>query len=408
MKSTNSYKTYLQFFVLFILFSCKKEKLIDQNTDNFSTARVTIESSLIDTSINGKRSYLIKNFKLIVKQLGKAAKNTQARNQIENLIKTKFDGDYDALVQNIASLNKVAQTVSISKLQQACDAFQNIEGHNFFPQIYIPSFNITDTLYNNQPVEFVLYDGNEDKNSYPGYMLNEDDSLILSGNDINEEYAMSHPLWVVSINENVTDNGILDLSLENNKIPKTEEILNYRIKTINVKCAKESWLGGKSEVSMRSILHTWNGRIDGQPNASYADYNSTRTTTSDQGYQIIQTGSLGGNFTVNFSLQSNWNISNYYISPIVYTYVVFEADNWPTALRTESCNPLFAQFPTTEQRFLKFRSADGSYYIGSFYGDKSGWPSNVSVSGANYDNTTKKLLNQTISNPCIYYYIEKF
>ena len=69
---------------------------------------------------------------------------------------------------------------------------------------------------------------------------------------------------------------------------------------------------------------------------------------------------------LNYNLEANWDVTDLYTEAIIYLYIIFESDSWPTGTRTESTT--LADGTT---RNMTFRSADGSYSIGTIYGNRN-------------------------------------
>lgn len=133
---------------------------------------------------------------------------------------------------------------------------------------------------------------------------------------------------------------------------------------MTVKQHKEAYINGKSEVNIRSFMEYWNG-IDPISGLS-TDVISLRTTDQYVGIDIRKFSrnevSNKTEKTINFQIEDDWPYSNFYTDPIIYQTVIFESDCWPTGIKTETC-----YLANQSQRNMIFRSADGSYFCGTFY-----------------------------------------
>lgn len=107
------------------------------------------------------------------------------------------------------------------KINEALKAFKNIDGSNYYPQIYIPKFeheedmreekNYTapNTNAATEQIVYIYYSGDSEvdsatneTDSYAGYVLDSSNNLVYWGM-VNEEYANDNEVWIISINESV-------------------------------------------------------------------------------------------------------------------------------------------------------------------------------------------------------------
>ena len=226
------------------------------------------------------------------------------------------------------------------KINEALKAFKNIDGSNYYPQIYIPKFeheedmreekNYTapNTNAATEQIVYIYYSGDSEvdsatneTDSYAGYVLDSSNNLVYWGM-VNEEYANDNEVWIISINESVGNGGnFCPPQFENgvnfycpeaingcctsppppppppggcNGDPNCDPTMfapttipfpdlghnkvNFKIAYMVVKDGKESWLAGRSEVAIRAVLHCHNDRELGNPSpAVERNYTSTNT-----------------------------------------------------------------------------------------------------------------------------------
>ena len=182
---------------LAFLQSCEKKELINEQKD------VIEENMNFD---NGEVIELV-NIGEYVANLFSIKSNFKEKVYLE--IEKMFDGDYNVLMKTIDSdieLKSVMPKVSES-YQIAMNGFKL---KSQYPQIYIPFFEEhkkNGTLGKAKPIFVPFYDETEgDGDKYDGYIL-ENGTWVKLDYKIDEEYARTNEVWVISINERVDKNG---------------------------------------------------------------------------------------------------------------------------------------------------------------------------------------------------------
>lgn len=409
----------------YTLISCKKE------------AKERVINPVTYKSYEEQVLYVQSELKSIAQVINKISGLQAGFNQqVRDIAAKKFDGNTNVLIKTIVESRLIASSDLERELKEKLKSFEGIEGHNYYPQIFIPrleadvaqkqKFTVSvdgGTNTEDQPI-YVFYDGNEEINAVEGY-VNSNGELQRLGFLIDEEFADDNEVWVLSLNENVDDFGnysaapISEIAFESTPPPgppADPTNISYQIGELGISCLKESWLAGKSDVAIRATRLTWNGKADGNYLAASVDYGSQRTIGDFRGVMIHQflrsevwNGAEYQRKALKFSLEQNWKLSSWFTQPVIYSYVIFERDNWPTALKTTVINPFFANFGSNNayQRFFTFRSADPEYIVGSFYASKAGWPSGIFKSNHEYysDNTLRQAWE---SNSCIKFNIIQY
>ncbi|MEI2710261.1 MAG: hypothetical protein V9E96_14800 [Chitinophagaceae bacterium] len=348
-------KLFALFITILLIVSCRKN-------EQFT---IIAENPIAKKSINEQRQYVRDNFKKIMKELKPIFKDSELKAILYSEIAKKFDGDYNVLIKTLINNPQVSCKVNKEKVNSLLAAFYNIDGRNYHPQIYIPNFQkhiSTQSLRTStdEVVEAVFYDGDETVNEKPTYTFNEDGEVVPTGNIADEDYSLAKPLYIFGLNENSYEDPIIYTpSVTNN----TSSTVNAKIEYMTIRHLNESWLAGASEVCIRALSTTWNHKLMGVSTNPQVSINNIRTTTSLQGHEIwkLQRVLCGYEQLVNYPLNINWEVTNFTSDPIVYTYVIFEADAWPIGTKVAASLIPSNPDPLTNKDYFEFRSNDESY-----------------------------------------------
>ena len=322
-----------------------------------------------------------------MKELAPLMKNKEFINYIHAEAAKKFDGSNEVLIKTLISNPQFSKLINTQRMNAALAAFINIDGQNLYPQIYIPNFD-KHLAKRNSPTyrtsaagdELVIYDGTEPQTTAPSYIYNEEGEIIPTGTVVTEQYALDNEIYIISINENVQYDGTFPPEIMPIRLPpQITSNVNFRIERIWVKDNKESWLAGASEVHIKALSATYNHRIAGNPLDAFVDY-PTNPSVSPYDYKgrgIIQlprneVTSSGIPYIVDYPLNVNWVVGNYYSDPIAFCYVIFEYDPWPAGIKGAVSLLPSSPDPTSDRSSISFRSSNTSYG-----GEVSGFASNV-------------------------------
>ncbi len=322
------------------------------------------ENNLSDTE------YAYNKLSLIGFNVLKDSKDSKFKNHVYNKVNEKFDNDFDVLLKDLEISNQNSSLKSAIN-SNVLEAFKGIDDNNYYPQVFIPFFDElkeNNILETSDPV-LVIFAGGEDdkKDEFEGYILNGNNEPEKLDFLITEDFARKNEVWVISINERVDNHGEVLPTYNSigkkNTLKSITNSINCQIENMTVTRHYESWASGKSEVSIRAYLEYGDGlNSDGIP----VDVISDRTTDDLTGILIRQFTrddvDYARTFNLNFNLQEDWSNGDFESDPIIYLYVIFESDSWPTGTRTES--DTLANGAT---RYMSFRSADPSYSIGTIY-----------------------------------------
>lgn len=297
--------------------------------------------------------------------MGKAtahlASSSDFRALLYHEIEAQFDGDYNVLVEALATMNSGSSTVGAQMItalgseavfSNALHAFKNLDGEPpYYPQIFIPSYETLIDKYQSgelpdlfstahTPTIVVYVADQEGESTLPGYQLDmETGELIALSNPIDEEYTENHEVWVLSLNEsfNATNiNGLLDPGDPDpgpiTPAPSPFTPYDAIIEDMIVKVRKESFWGGKSDIHTFAILtdasitgpHTYmvKGDMQGWPE-------------DHKGVEIRQFSKNEVKHkwerNVDFTVVNRWNF-DYQASPYL-NIVIFEYDVYPVGCR---------------------------------------------------------------------------
>lgn len=301
---------------------------------------------------------------MIGKGVLSASTNTNFRKMVYTEINKKFDGDFNVLVntlgENASKMNiNLVQNIAKSmgnvsdvtmNAQNAMSSFKNIEGNEYYPQVYIPFF---ENLKKNGKIgisnpTIVIFNGNSKnskQNGVSGYIIDSKGNINQIAN-IKEDYAKNNEVWVISLNERTvsTPQGMKlkkELISDTKSLSKSSRVAStndweWKFWKMKILVDKDNnWLMGDSEVCMKAF-------IDSNLNNSFA----LNTPYSIYGGYLDL-----GSFTVNNEQTNNKEFirshksTNYFkwgttlgdnpdnVAQTMY-YVIYEDDNWPAVERT--------------------------------------------------------------------------
>ncbi len=221
------------------------------------------------------------------------------------------------------------------KFTEAVNAFKNIDGTDFFPQIYIPFYeelkaekmnsNARVLTTDSDPV-IVLFSGDDSQDVFPAYQLSDSGELEEAGFMVDEEFAMNNEVWVISLNERYfgDETDLAETGAPSNG--RTVASPSAIVDQIKCKCHKESWAAGASEVHIITIVSDYrffnldinlygNGEHEGGQIYKFSRKDVKKKRSKD----------------VNFYILNDWNER---APGMPYGhYVIFEYDTWPTGTR---------------------------------------------------------------------------
>lgn len=171
----------------------------------------------------------------------------------------------------------------------------------------------------------------------------------------------------------------------------TNNPISCKIQNMTVREHKESWIAGGSELSLRSVLNTTNGHINGDLNAPIDQYLTMYDKTNLLGifFRKFKRSDInnGNSIFIGLPLQTNWPTSIISNGPVYYDLVFFEKDIWPTGyqkLARENEFFILDQNNITNHYNQNYRSSDIFYDVNRI----TVYPSAVTSSLGNNINAT--------------------
>ncbi len=202
--------------IMLLIVGCKKTNKDVQN-DFVDSTPITSQSAAKQVA------YAEANLKKIGAEIALLSKDDDFVNFVRTQARKKFDQEYEVLIEDLKKNPTWGAKMNTKNLNEGLAAFKNIggtNGGNYYPQIYIPTFQYEeDESVNNSTslladsILYMFYGGNAEidsatntSDSYPAYFLNSTGNFEYS-RMVNEEYANTHEVWVFSLNEVVNSAG---------------------------------------------------------------------------------------------------------------------------------------------------------------------------------------------------------
>lgn len=327
--------------------------------------------------------FLNEHLKQLAIDIEPLIKNSTARSSIINKAKQKFDGEHEVLLKDVFSDGLIKSLVSTDIIEKSHRQLFERSGTHIYPQIYIPKYQflednniqatISDPINLNEDPVLVFNTGNSavdnSKNEIvPGFKL--ENGKLTFAMMIDEQYANTHEVWVLGINEVVDKKGNYinsstlptpnlplppdddtgggggggggttgdpdddpdDAPLKHVPFPELQHPkINFKLQYMKVYNLKESWLSGAAEVAIKAKLVCHNGRVEGQRYPAIQKEYSSDQYSNKLGKLVrkVNRNEKDKQLTINYALQTNWQVGEPTIDPIHFMYVMFERDPWP-------------------------------------------------------------------------------
>jgi hypothetical protein len=355
--------------------------------------------------------YTLDNLTTIGKGVLNSSKNNDFRKMVYSEIEKRFDGDEDVLIKTLeenASRMNVSLVQNIAKsMRNSSDAlvsagsvlraFSNIEGNEYYPQVYIPFF---EELKRNGKIgtstpTIVIFNGDSKdskQNGAPGYIIDSEGDIKQIAN-VKEDYAKNNEVWVISLNERTvkTPQGIkLKKELVNNlgsaeKKSRTMGVNDWewQIKKMKIKVDFDNnFLMGDSEVCMKAVVDHYPLNSGVSSGYLYSPYG---------GYLFLGSFSVGNEQTNNTDIVKTHKSSNFFKwgeivgndsdngSRNMY-HVIYEDDNWPAVERTATFDKVGGgvieiRYRSEDLYYSKFRldASEGPLFASNYVTDSGPW-----------------------------------
>lgn len=324
---------YFLFLSVVLFVSCHKEDstiLLTNNADK-------IENKPYAEQVEYAKQHLLQ----IGKVVSKLYQNAEFRNNLKNDLVAKDDKtETTILISDLISGENSRKYTSISNedkliLNNEINAFKDIEGQDWQPQIYLPNFNDQQkTLDATKPI-IIPFVVEEEDETYEGYQEDNYGDLKLIDTEITEEFAEDYNnVVIISLNETLMMPNSQDMPpMDINSIVNEKHSIEY----FTAKVHNESWVAGASEVAIRGVQCKYNGEVFSGVNSSYNYLGKEikKVSRSDVRNKVRQYISTWGvryyeDLTYNNIFSDSYLYNN---EKVLSCNVIFESDAWPTGTR---------------------------------------------------------------------------
>jgi hypothetical protein len=377
-----------------------------------------------------------------LEQIGKMALGLSLYPEIKALlykkIEQRFDGEYNVLMDTLLKegepyqlQKKTTYFLQSDNWQSSLDAFKKSNigvSDDLLPQIYIPFYEDLkqQNLLNTKPPIVAVAAPHGAASELEGFTLNEKGRIVKVSTPVTEVFAQLNEVWIISSNERIVNGKVVSYpqTQKSSSLPARSNVgcidgianpndrptangLNVIVPVVQVKCHKEEWYNGGSEVriimttenctGVDPITGVWDTRgywkIHGYRNydGEYQNYDLgewTRKQVKDKSEKWINMSitdwynSTVKNFaTLDWGEKGNPNWGDDTRKACLY-YVIFESDyelkpddpQGSPEVRVNSTDPLGGT--GTNAVYLKYPSEDDAYTSGywTWYKDHPLYP----------------------------------
>lgn len=323
-------------------------------------------------------------FKNIEAGLLGIALEQEFRDSVHRMVGREFDDDTEVLIKDICAIEFADTEINdaLDDIERELTKFEGVDGgRTYHPQIFIPFYRAlqaAELLGTGNVVTAVNFSTQADvSGTLIGKVLNAQHELEVIP-AIDEEFASTREVWVLSINERVKDDGTL---IDDRSTKAAGPLLNVRINQIAIKTNHESWFAGASESHIRAF-RTYADGLD-PSTGNEVELGSEVNSTHPQGSQIkkIARNDTWVHFDVDFNLVLDWEFEHFEEDPVVMGYSIFEYDPWPTSTRT-----CVITLPNGDTRSIEYRSKDLNYVKGRWMSNTNNGQALPYVVGWHFDN----------------------
>ncbi|MEO1049862.1 MAG: hypothetical protein AAFX87_04535 [Bacteroidota bacterium] len=373
-------KYYVLYGMLLLSLSCTDSNEINE-------VHIPIENQPYAQQV----AYTHKHLYKVGRLASQIARNLELRQLLYEEASKKFDGETNVMLEVlIGKAARIGSTIEVGQeLIESLDAFKDIDGVNYYPQIYIPNLEqfkrntVLKTYETLSDPTFVIFAGDESQETFQGYAINAEGTLEEEpGLLVDEDYAENNETWVLSLNETTSDQCAIDeliliddpfggegekSCLSSGRTDGTSggsgsggsggsghATPSATITKIVVICHKESWAAGQSEVNILTLVHAFefsDAELNQYGNGPNEGGQIAKVPRDDvTTFRLID---------VNFDVVDCWDDR---APNMPYgSYVIFEYDTWPAKKQD------IRWFSGSTDFKEQFRSADDPYDNGTFF-----------------------------------------
>lgn len=365
-----------------LLTGCSTEDVLDTNDISSEEIKLdtTTPTEIATASLDKQVAYTEKHLKIIAKYVSRASKSKSVYTNLLQSIDARtqrFDNTvlardfFTVSTRNILGIDAKES----EELDNSLDAFINIDGTDYLPQLYIPFFDkqLKDLSENNksssQPLIITPVQETDGIESFMGYYEDDNQELAESGIMVDEVYASLHPVIVINTEGSDCDGNMHTISCNDpigndtsDSSDTNSSISRLFIEDMKVKHHKEAWHNGASEVEYVQI----------DVNKATGDIvvNQDPNNINDIRIRKFSRKEIRRENNINI----NRNIKNGLSNNQTYVLVIFEKDGFPAVPRTSE--PVIIDGVGYE---LLFQSWQGAYDARKF---------DIATENLNRDNIT--------------------
>jgi hypothetical protein len=267
---------------------------------------------------NAGQASTYRNYHL--EQIGKMALGLslqpESRALLYKKIEQQFDGDYNVLVETLLKegepyqlTKKTTDFLQNDDWQNSVEAFKQgrIEiADDLFPQIYIPFYEELQQKHrlNVKSPVIAVSPVSEADTVLHGFTLNEKGQIVQVSTPVTEAFAQGNEVWIISFNENMRKGKLVSSENLNERQTadwvniqpgltcgdptvntngrSTSAGLNVIIPNMTIRCHKEPWHSGRTEVRMLATT-------------GYCSGVTSQGVPNDRGYWEGASADAGGN-----------------------------------------------------------------------------------------------------------------
>jgi hypothetical protein len=209
-------------------------------------------------------------FDILGQAIGEASLNPKFRTFVYSEVGKKFDGESNVLIKELASSEEPAtsrlfndalsRTVGgKSQANEVLAAFAGVDhGQTAYPHLFIPFYDeltIQKRIGVSEPI--IVPAALSDTPDFKGYRATET-GLVEVDFRIDEEFARTNEVWVITMNERVDGQGrYWKLNDQASAGFRTKASADGRYGTMTVNQHKEEWAAGASEINTKRVLSFW-------------------------------------------------------------------------------------------------------------------------------------------------------
>jgi hypothetical protein len=244
---------------------------------NCSKDEQTVQEAELNETYNSSMNENMTMLNSIALGLLEVVKEKEFREVVHTEVEKQFDNDFNVLLKTLQSKKDIISLIEANlknlnleqingnkfliekpeynysfysdklNVEKAVNGFSILD-ETWYSQIYIPFF---ETVGLNEEPTIVVSDLDQGDCSLIGYKLMDDGTINMF--EVDEDYAKSNLVWVISVNESVNNLGELAINKEERDITNNQRNSEIFVTTTKVKVSdkKECWACGKADIRFK-------------------------------------------------------------------------------------------------------------------------------------------------------------